>query len=90
MHPLLSDLSLIYFISSSMELISTQLNSSLFTSCSRKAKKRCNAVQRTNNSKNTIKRTQYENIQQLIVQCSQIPRLRRSLQSSIYINIQCS
>ena len=37
-------------------------------------------------SKNAIKRTQYKNIQQLIVQCSQIPRLRRSLQSSIYVD----
>ena len=46
--------------------------------------KRHNAVQWTINSKNAIKRTQYKNIQQLIVQCSQIPRLRRSLQSSIY------
>ena len=37
--------------------------------------KKCNAVQWTINSKNAIKRTQYKNIQQLIVQCSQIAYL---------------
>ena len=55
---------------------SSQLNSTqVYLKAVAERLKRYNAVQWTVNSKNAIKRTQYKNIQQLIVQCLQIAYL---------------